>query len=114
MQNKPSELCTKEEIKVKLATIVPLRIIGVPRTFPKGQTSLLTIIKARQEAHQTTTPNTTRPMHHDGCKTWPYQWILAVQEPPTMDKEDKETLEEEGVNMANTTINPPTTFKTMP
>src|SRR6266403_2276409 len=111
VQNKPSGLCIKEGIKTKLTTIVPLRIIGVPRTFPKGQISLPTIIEVHQGTHHIITPlNTTHPMHHDGCKTRLYQWTLVVQEPPITDKEEEEALEEG----ANTTINPLTIFKTTP
>jgi len=110
VQSKPSGLYTKEEIKTRLTTIVPLRITGIPRTFPKGQISLLITIEARQ----ITTPNTTHPMHHDGCKTRLYQWTLAIQEPPTVDEEDEEALEEEGASMANTTINPLITSRITP
>src|SRR6266478_7848250 len=115
VQNKPSGLCIKEGIKTSLATIVPLRIIGVPRTFPKGQISPPITIEAHQGTHHIiTTLNTTRQMHHDGCKTQSSQWTSVVREPPTVDEEEEETLEGGGPNMANTTINPPTASRIMP
>ena len=53
-------------------------------------------------------------MHHDGCKTQPYQWTLAVRGHPTMDEEEEVLSEEEETNMDNTTINPPIVSRIMP
>ncbi len=62
----------------------------------------------------TITPSTIHRTHHDGCKTRLYLWILVALEPPTVDEEEEETLEEEGANTANTITNLPIVSKTMP
>ena len=53
-------------------------------------------------------------MHHDGCKTWPYQWISVVLGHPTADKEEEAPLEGEEANTGSITINLPTASRTMP
>ncbi len=63
--------------------------------------------------HSITLLNTTRQTHHDGCKTQPYQWTLAVQGHPTVDEEEEALSEEEEANMDNTTINLPIASRTM-
>ena len=116
-QNKPFGHCTKGEGKTKTnqMTIEPLKITGVPRTFPNDQTSLPITIKARQGTHHLITVlNITRPTHHDGCKTQPYQWISAVLGHPTMDEEEEAPLEGEGANTRSITINPLTASRIMP
>src|SRR6266436_1156700 len=114
-QNKPSGLCIKEGIKTKVTTTAPPRIIGVPKTFPKGQVFPPTTTEVRQGTHHITTVlNTTCQTHHDGCKTRLYQWTSVIQEPPLADKEEEEALEAEGANTPNITINPLTISKTMP
>src|SRR6266481_6304568 len=115
MQNKPFGPCTKEETKTNLVTIAPLRVIGAPRTFPKGQTSPLIITtKAHQGTHRIATIlNTTHRMHHNGCKIWLSQWTSAAQGPPIVDKEG-EVLEEDEANTANITTNPPTASRITP
>ncbi len=114
-QNKPFGPCIKEGIKTSPTTIVPLKIIGIPRMLLKDQTSPLITTEAHQGTHRTTTtPNTTYRMHHGGCKTWWSRWTSVAQEPLTADEEEEETLEEEEANMANITINPPTASRITP
>jgi len=114
-QNKLSGLYTKEETKANPIAIVPLRITGIPRAFPNGQTSLPIIIAVHPGTHHITTIlNIIRQMHHDGCKIQPYPWTLAAQGPPIMDEVEGEALGEEEANTANTIINPPIASKTTP
>jgi len=111
-QNKPSGPFTKGEIKTNQTTIVPLRIIGIPKTpSNKDQLFLPTTIAPHKEIHHTATiPNITHQTHHDGCKIHLSQWILAILEPLTVEGEEEETSEEE----ANTTTNLPIASKAMP
>src|SRR6266403_1300932 len=113
MQSKPFGLSTKEGVKTNRTATALLRITGGPKTHSnKGQPFLLTTIVAHKETYCITIiPNTIHRTHHDGCRTQPSQWTLAVLGPLTMEEEEEETLGEEE---ANTTINLLTAFKEMP